>query len=85
MTEMASDEASAGNLARTNARRLWIHDPVRFVLHVLHYTFRTTRFVLHASHYTFKEVPVGSRDAGMCAQSTVWSPILSSDHAPPVA
>ena len=47
MTEMASDEASAGNLARTNARRLWIHDPVRFVLHVAHYTFRTTRTALH--------------------------------------
>ena len=42
MTDMASDEASAGNLARTNSERLWIVNPVRFVLHVSHYTHCTT-------------------------------------------
>jgi hypothetical protein len=42
MTDMASDEASAGNLARTNAGCLWIVNLVRFALHALHYTHCTT-------------------------------------------
>ena len=38
MTDIASDGPSAGNLARTNSGFLWIVNPVRFVLHVSHYT-----------------------------------------------